>query len=175
MEHYIEAPEFTRVTVLVSRGFSAWTAKDGIRQALVGPLQADLRKLSCVVPLGHDGIIIETDADAAVEVLDRHIEDPRESVDPVPYAVALERAPMTVRDHVVNQIARYLAQARGEEPETVEEANDFDTGDDDEPEWVAEARYMVSELLEEAEAAREVDAEPPEAETESEDESDQAK
>lgn len=174
MEHYIEAPEFTRVTVLVSREFSAWTAKDGVRQALAGPLQADLRKLSLVVPLGHDGIIIETHADAAVEVLEQSRADPREVIDPVPYAVALEKAPMTVRDHVVNQIARYLAASAPEEHETIEEANDFDLPDDEEPEWLEYARPMVSELLAEAEEARKVDSDPPQASETTPEDEDQA-
>lgn len=168
MEHYIEAPELTRVTILVSREFSAWTAKAGIKQALVGPLKADLRKLSLVVPVGHDGIIVETHADAVVEVLDRHNASPQEVVDPVPYAVALERAPMTVRDHVVNQIARYLAAARQDEAETVEEANDFDVPDEEEPPWVAQARPMVSELLAEVEALEERAEAPQEAPVEEE-------
>lgn len=111
----------------------------------VGPLRGDLRKTSFRVPDGYGVCIVECDADSLTTIdvmpnLPQHL--PAEGL-----VAALETdRPLPMKDVIANEIARIL-HARGEideDPETIEEANDFDLDDltFDDDEW-AQLYHLV--------------------------------
>lgn len=146
MERYVEGEPGDRVLVKSSGPFRCFYAQKGAMALFAGPPTADTRITSFKLPEGCDGLIVEYDADEEIHTT---LLNPGrvEEVDPVSLVVQLEaEAPMSIRDQVVNEIARLMREQNllSGEPETVEEANDFEVED----EWTEEpALQMRPETL----------------------------
>lgn len=123
----------------------------------VGPHSADLRKTSFSVPPGYPVLEVECDADAvtSIEILPNRFA----AADGTTLVSELEKdRPVPIRDLIANEIARLMSvTGQADDPETVEEANDFDLGPefDDEPWAVVEATEEYFNAPEDAEPVAE--------------------
>lgn len=151
MQKVREVIEADRVTVRGDKGFACYLEGEGKERLFVGPHSADLRITSFFVPAGYSECVVECPADSltTVDVMPNRFSE----VDETSLLLELEQErPLAIKDLIANQIAQIM-RMRGDleaDPESVEEANDFDMADDD---WVDEpwsanpAAQLVEEYL----------------------------
>lgn len=148
----LSADPHHRVTFLVDSPFSLHTARGDELVDHVGPPSADQRQASYVVPEGCDGLIVRTPPGACLTLVSVHPCKRSETVDQTrhPDFVSADDAPIT--DSLANQVARIL-YGRGDfssEPETIEEASDFEMDDEEDFPFEVEFRRMVEEELDDS-------------------------
>lgn len=120
----------------------------GEERVFAGPHSADLRITSCSAPRGATAVIMVADADAQYELT--VMPNRFTTADPESLVKELEHdQPQALRDIVANTIAEMMSRQKltDSEPETIEEANDFEI---DDLEWTEDPwiREVIDEVLE---------------------------
>lgn len=165
MDKFRDVTPGDRVRVTSDRPFTCYLEGPDSEMLFVGPRVADLRTTSFTVPKGYAVLTVQCEADSLTSI---DIAPNRAAqMDEHSMLVALEsEQPQDVKDLIANEVARLLS-LRGQthvEPETIEEAYDFDMDDDDfavDP-WAVE----VQELAEDQEIAQSAKPTPTEAASE---------
>lgn len=132
-----------RVIVRSDRPFRCYLGQDAVATLFMGPHDEQAKVCSFQVPRG-DYTTCQVDCDAdAMTTIDVAVR--AETPDPTRLVEELEMAsPTNVRDLIANEIARLMHEKFGMEPESIEEANDFDIEDDLDDAWES-AAVLVDE------------------------------
>lgn len=151
MEKIKEVASGDRVRVTSDKGFTAYLiGKEKAETLFVGPRKADLRASSFTVPDGYQEVVVKCDADSLTMV--DIVPNRKAEMDPHSMLVTLESdQPRDIKDIIANQIAELLAR-RGEidDPETIEEAYDFEMPEET---WTEEGFEYLADDLEMAQIA----------------------
>lgn len=126
MRKHLEVSFGDRVVVRSDRDFTVWAVGED-ETFLVGPHSAGQRITSFTVPRGCKEVMVDCDADS-VTTLDR-AQNRYSAADPRTLVSELEEdRPESVRDMIANTVAEAMRRSKlvDSEPESIEEANDFD-------------------------------------------------